>query len=415
MIPRCSFFFANPNMAAVLFVQLAVAGRCLCPRFPRAGAALAFLASLAVVLTGSRGGFLALAVGFALLECVKGAALRGRWRNAFFRRRGALAASTAIVAALVLLAALFASGLAGRFAAMPRDGSVTNRLALWKAVPRMMADAPGGWGLGRSGAAFVDWYQPLDRHEEYRTLVGSHQTLLVEFGTLGRILYLFAWLLVLTVAFRHARKSGNANAAAQWSALAVAATFSSVLEIWGLWIIPVIAFVPVVRDLRAWRLGAWTWSGLAAGALVPILCVMAFARGERRFEDSGRLSRSVPAEVSGTRWLVPDARVLGRHWPRRVRATDACLCTAETVEMVDADAGELTVCGANRRVARERFPHLRRVIYLSPRFRPLVCDPSFERIVVGEFASDVPDAPPPGVTVVPGLADYLDPGPTFRF
>jgi len=403
MIPRCSFFFANPNMAAVLFVQLALVGRFLFVRIPRTGGALMFLSTLAVILTGSRGGLLALLFGLVV------ATVAGR------RSAGPVAVSchVKVLAILTLLAVLACGGLGLRLCAIPHDGSVANRLLLWKSVPRMMADAPSGWGLGNSGSAFMNWYQPLDRSEEYRTMVGSHQTWLVEFGTVGRIAYLFVWLVMLTLAFRHARTTGDAQAVAQGSSLAVAATFSSVLEVGLLWVLPTVAMTRVILNGSSRRLPPAVWTTLAAGAVVPVLSVMLFWRtGEWRFEDSGRIARYVGPVREGQpiRWLVPDVEVLGEHYPRRLRAKGTAVSVAATLDRVEPDVTELVVCGADRHVACGRFSRLERIVYLSPKFRPLDCDPSRERILIGEFAHEVPDPPPAGVRVVAGAASYLESG-----
>lgn len=397
MIPRCSFFFENPNMAAVLFVQLALVGWAARARFPRLGGALAFASALAVVLTGSRGGLVAFVVGLA----VSLAFGRLQWRSVV--SRGTLAA-----AVLTLGGVLALGGLGSRLFAIPHDGSVANRLLIWRAVPRMMAEAPGGWGLGHAGAAFMDWYQPLNRREEYRTLVGSHQTWLVEFGSAGRFLYVFGWLALLTLAFRRAQKAGRPQAAAQWSALAVAASFSSVLEQPVLWAIPFATAVPLVREVRRQPFSLWLVL-LAASALPLVTVSLAVGNGERRFSDAGRELRYAPSSGrAAVRWLVPDADVLGAHYPRRLRKAGVEVSVAPSVDRVDAEARELIVCGARAHVPTNLLPHLARVIYLSPRFRPLVCETSRERIVVGEFAPDVPWPAPTGVTVVDGAAEYLE-------
>ena len=81
------------------------------------------------------------------------------------------------------------------------DRSISNRFELWKAAPTMMVDAPSGWGGGKSGQAYMNWYQPLDQHEAYRTLVNSHLTWLVELGWLGRFVYLTGWFTVFLMCF----------------------------------------------------------------------------------------------------------------------------------------------------------------------------------------------------------------------
>src|SRR5690606_25281879 len=87
------------------------------------------------------------------------------------------------------------------------DRSITNRLVIWKQARRMMVDAPGGLGIRNSGNAYGQWYQPLDQHELYRTLVNSHLTWLVEVGWPLRFLYVFGWVTAVVLCWPwHGRK-----------------------------------------------------------------------------------------------------------------------------------------------------------------------------------------------------------------
>ena len=95
---------------------------------------------------------------------------------------------------LLVFASCMDQGLSRRmaFGLSGDDRSVVNRFDIWSKVPQMIHDAPWGWGLGNSGSAYMNWYQPLGRFERYRTLVNSHLTWAVETGWVG----LFAWLVM---------------------------------------------------------------------------------------------------------------------------------------------------------------------------------------------------------------------------
>ena len=59
---------------------------------------------------------------------------------------------------------------------------------------RMMVDAPRGWGGYSPGAAYVDWYQPLNIFALTPTLINDHLTRLVAFSWAGRFAYLWCGL-----------------------------------------------------------------------------------------------------------------------------------------------------------------------------------------------------------------------------
>lgn len=126
------------------------------------------------------------------------------------------------------------------------DRSITNRFQIWKAAPRMMVDAPGGWGLGSSGAAYMQWYQPLSSNEGYRTLVNSHLTWLVELGWPLRVAYLFGWAAVLLLCWPGRASRWLAVPLGVWITFLVAAAFSSVAESPWLWIVPGAALIAVL-------------------------------------------------------------------------------------------------------------------------------------------------------------------------
>lgn len=440
---RWQLWFDNPNKAAVLFACLALVAlawgfRCLeasgigdCQRRVRVSLSVWFAALLGVFFSGfvymllhtfSRGGLLAFGVGALVV------AGRRMWRHAF------LLALLAVLACMPL-----GWSAAGRLMASSpgRDASVGNRLVLWQTVPRMMADAPGGWGLGNAGAAFMSWYQPVERRENYRTLVGSHVTWLVEFGRMGRVAYIVGWLSVLGACgvFCFRRKDGLPLAL--WLCLGTAAVFSSVAEAWEVWVLPVAAFVPVV--LSVWRRCA-TVVGVSALIGLAFVEGIEFV-GRRQAADAvvrivrdragGRTVVGVDAgEVGGCprSWIVYDATVLGGpSFGRVLRANikdlrDGPWGVADTLDAVPAHARRLAVCGksaAGGVPSLGRFAHLADVRVLSPEkpqaWLAAKAGDVAPKVFCGEFSAACPDDDLPGVTVVPGARDYLPEWPRHAF
>ena len=143
---RWQLWFDNPNKAAVILAQIAIVGLALF--FARGrkkalvGLAMFMIPSLALVHTFSRGGIIAWLAGIAII-------VLGKFHERIWRRRCAIAA----VGVCIVLAMSCWLGLSRRmtYGLSGGDRSVGNRLELWGAAPRMLHDAPGGWGLGCSG------------------------------------------------------------------------------------------------------------------------------------------------------------------------------------------------------------------------------------------------------------------------
>lgn len=429
---RWQLWFDNPNKAAVLFaclalVALACAGAARRRWMMYSGYALFSAFCYALLHTFSRGGLLALAAGsIAVL------AFRGR----------RLVPLLAVVACLMALPV--GRSALGRLAkaAPGRDASVGNRMVLWQAVPRMVADAPGGWGLGNSGASFMSWYQPVERRENYRTLVGSHFTWLVELGRWGRLAYVAGWLFVLGGCGIYCLRRRQGLPLALWLVLGTASLFSSVAEAWELWVLPAVALVPVVGAIRArhqwvvcgWGLGAACVLGGVALAGLEMIGARQGGNGCPRIMRDGEAGRTVVSFQGRDRdvglphsWIVSDAGALGgASFGRVLRAWAKGACDiygiADSVEAVPDCARHLTLCGKAAMLEPSelaRFAHLEDVCVLSPekpdgwlaaKIGSKTC-----HVVCGEFSASCPADDYPNLTVLPGVGDYIPDWPRYAF
>ena len=309
---RMDWGLGNPNKTAVLIACLMV-GLWVLARVRRWGfwVALAGFTALGICLvhTFSRGGFVALFVG--LIPVLWMAPRPWPWKRII----GVVASVWIIMGFSIHLQAheRFGQGV------VQEDRSITNRLDLWKYAPTMMLDAPGGWGAGNSGKAFMEWYQPLDRNEPYRTMVNSHLTWLVELGWPGRFLYLTGWLAIFVMCLPKARSRWLAVPLGIWLAFFVGAIFSSVAEEPWVWVLPGLALLAAV----AWRIKSAVWLRPAAWMFPPIaaagalLLVPVFWQGTeiRRVRSAILTGGGHPAV-----WVVTDDKVLGPNPGRALRA-----------------------------------------------------------------------------------------------
>jgi hypothetical protein len=203
------------------------------------------------------------------------------------------------------------------------DLSVENRLLIWKQVPTMIHDAPNGWGVGRSGDAYMQWYQPITRGEGYRTLVNSHLTWLVEFNWWGKIAYIAAWIAAFILLWPDLKYRWFSIPFAIWIVLAVCAASSSVAESPWLWGIPLFGLVGVL--LTRTRGMAWPSRSLWLSGACLSLALMAILFVWQREAPaspvhSPREGIVTLGAASPTLWLIaPDINVLGEHYGHEAR------------------------------------------------------------------------------------------------
>ena len=443
-IPRWDFGLDNPNKAAAILACLLIVllGSSLqsaktgqtCFRTLRkwsrwCSGALAAAAGFALVHTFSRGGLVAFLAGALIL-------LVGSWKepNKFQRWL------PIILVALLMAGTATWMGFAGRMARSTpsADASVGNRFVVWQNVPSMMVDAPGGWGLGASGDAFMGWYQPLERHERYRTLVNSHFTWLVELGWTGRLLYVCGFAFLFALGIVRLRTRGDPLPLAVWTCFATAAFFSSVAEEWSVWVIPLVMTVPMFKTfvceatprMRVMSGAAALLAGcllLGTVAVIGVMCRPAAAPPIQRSYNGTRL---VVGKGAPSAWAVCDPAVLGgsafgrllRGFAQTPEGKGKAYAFVDDLAAVPDDVRHLVLCGqaANVRTdALARFTSLTDVRVLAPT-RPndwlaARAKMPYLRVFCGEFAPSCPEDDADGLTVVPGTADYLPDWPRLAF
>ena len=430
-IPRWAFGLDNPNKAAavlafLLLLLLAAALRarrewaCWC------WSSLAGIVGYGLVHTFSRGGLVASFAGALVLLAGSRKVLceRGRWLSV-------------VLVACVLVGASVCTGFAGRIArsSPSDDASVGNRLAVWRNVPSMMVDAPGGWGHGASGDVFMGWYQPLDRHERYRTLVSSHFTWLTECGWAGRLALVWAWLLAFGIGGVRWRVKGDPLPLAVWISFATAALFSSVAESWIVGVLPaamLVSAIPAFWTSTSRRLvvvATLVASGLILTAFV-VLGVRCRPKGVMPLHRSLDGTRLVAGDGKPDGWIVYDAETMGgatfgrrlRRFAQTPEGRRRAYGFACDLEAVPTDARQLVLCGRSADVGSDtltRFPALADMRVLSPS-RPKEWlaarrEGKPVRVFCGELAASCPAEDVEGLTVLPGVADYLPDWPRLAF
>jgi hypothetical protein len=316
-------------------------------------------------------------------------------------------------------------------APVTEDGSILNRLSLWRGGLEMIAAAPlHGWGAGESGRAYMNWFQNVDRTEGFATMVNSYLHVGVEHGLpmLGGLVFGLMGLLMVAartaVIDRRYRGGviGDAEeslpgrpispsafqsfsillpaAGASLVAWAVANVFTTLWIEPKLWIVPGIACAMIVFcGWRNRRCIGWRWVvGMSAALAVVfvggLLAAAVFLRtghvwrvepgvGRTAVVHSRELSRRKAAPTTSSEaWQVwPDTGVLGstpgkelRRWIEMLPATTRVVVhpAAPVVPTDDEQtAGSVFLFGRQaERWGRDSLPVCRQLVLIHPRGMP---------------------------------------------
>ena len=249
---RMDWGLGNPNKTATLIACLMIAVWSI-PLARNRGFWLALvlfnILAVCLVATYSRGGVVALVAGIAvLLPWIPRPWPRSRWIG--------IVTSLWVLGAFILYAKAQARYGQGMFS---QDDSIHNRLVIWKQVPQMMAAAPWGWGFGKAGDAYTQWFQSYDQSQNYLNLINSHFNFMVEGGWLASFCYIFVWLAVFLFCWPLPFSRFKAVPLAIWTAFGVGGCFTHVEESCWLWLLSLVALGYVFRE----RLRTHQWPSLS--------------------------------------------------------------------------------------------------------------------------------------------------------
>lgn len=299
---RLQFPWNNPNCNALLYAELMIAAVALLlvartRKLQVLCSAVAGVFAVLLLMAGSRGALLGAVVALAVCAF----AVRGRLRVLLSRRGAKLAVLAGIVILAVAAFVLSPRLLTRGFGEGNRGWSNKLRVEIWHNAPRMMVDAPGGWGSDNQavGLSYMDWYQPLEVVCLTGSLINDHLTTLVSRGWAGRIGYLFFWFAMLALGAVVLLRRHSPFMLAIWSLFAVAAWFNPVFVERPLWILPAMAIIPLLRS-RPWRDLRPNLTALSvAGALA-----VAVASGLYLYGSSVTVTDSVQVVREGRRTVV---------------------------------------------------------------------------------------------------------------
>ena len=427
---RLAFPFVNPNMNGALYAQMFVVFLFLAAAFRRRWLRIALgtacaMSAACLIWTMSRGAWFGTALALAPV--------------AAFRLRRLLRLKWLWIGAGGFFAMLFlwiaVNGTDGLTRGFESGGwSNALRIAIWRAAPRMMCDAPDGWAFCGTGAAYVSWYQPLNVFALMPTLINDHLTYLVGHGWIGRVIYLFAAFVLFMFSGYVAVRRRYFPALAFWTVLAVPACFNPMMHVVWFWLIPAAASIPALGLLpwRNWRMmGTMVVSALAL-ALGAVACIWLFGRGggpgEERIRADG--SRVLVHGDRPTIWLVDDGTIGGGMTGRDIRLFYSAERRAPALgyvtrldDLPEKGVTKLILSGDKGTEWLKRYlesldmqRHLpNMIVFVSPPFSPSAVPAELHgkccvRLVIGEFSARYEPEyrnPPTWVKIMPGMERYL--------
>lgn len=424
---RLRLWYANPNVAGFLFVELILvmaALFCQCAkgmlRWVFCGLILAALTGL--ILTGSRSSLLLLALGMVVLLCFTRLRIF-TWKN-FWIFFG--------VILFMGLAAWF-SGYLTRLTAglVEYNRGDSRRVDIAMAMFRMMADAPLGWtGVGfacRTGC--LNWYVQAHDH-----IIYTHLSRLVELGWFYGAGYIFLWSLAILASLRVALNRAFALPLALAVCFCLGEFLNSIDWYFSIWIIPLGAFaLALAKSFPISRTHAFGLLALSLSAALVVqgafIAIGTWLNAKSTVSIASSQGRTLINGEDPSIWIVGDETVLGgRGLPGReimdyyrAHPESPALGYVHSVRHLPARVQTLVLPGraAGRYLAALRKPDSgmaipSKILFLSPnvevsemrRTLPASCEIA---VIRGEYAAacDPTSDLPEWVVTLPGLDVYI--------
>lgn len=431
---RMKLWYSSPNRAGAVcaFVALIALGLVLRLRrlpFRLMAGVIGLAALVPMTLTGSRGALLAFAAGAIVIVACE-------LKRLHLSRRTLLLVVGSVALAVLVVGGFFCFG--GLRSKRGTRSSNRQRTMLMQVAPRMLRDAPSGWGyFAQVGAAYVNWYQGEKDQKLRLNLISDHVTNVVGRGWIGGGVYLLVWIGGIVTLLLFAWKGGSPIPAAVWLALAVTALFNLIFGEPSVFALPVLSLAFMIPG-RPWRM-PWIFAIGPAAGLVLSAAIIGGMLGladdgsdeALRIRNEGR-KRILVREERPLRWVVDDLQVIGqamtgkeirRHYATHkdapgigyVRSIRNLPKDGSVIHLVLAGkAGSDYLKMLKEKGYPEKMPQS--VLFLAPQFPPSEIPEELHRrtrqvtMVVGEFAARYSREfleKRPWVRIVPGAEQYI--------
>ena len=311
----------------------------------------------------------------------------------------------AIKAALIIIIIL-STGFFARISPdyVKDDASVSARTTLWQGGLEMLSQAPlKGWGYGKSGEEYINWYQDLDDEREYAGMVNGYLLLATECGlpVLFFILLLFLFPIFLGF-FNFKQLYGLLLCGASGLLAFLTVNIFSSLWVFGvfLWVMTPIyilacscAFRIQLKKLA--RIFAWSlFASFSVCSLIYFLSLYYSDNRIAKFEGYVRLNPSSFSQNNKKIAIFVDESVLGKYYGKTIRRAQDTIADisldvfSDTDEVIHTKYDAIILCGRTVNLLKSGNFNGNNIIVLNPIGLPknmqvkpsLVYLPTFDRL-----------------------------------
>ena len=401
---RWNLGFLNPNIAGAFIAILIVFLSPITALWPKRKSVrnifiLCFVAELMLwfllAKTYSRGAFVAatmctLVCGIFFLLCKESK------KNIFC----ILAIKTALIIIIILSTGFFAR-ISPDY--LKDDASVSARTTLWQGGLKMLSQAPlRGWGYGKSGEEYINWYQDLDDEREYAGMVNGYLLLATECGLPLLFLILLLFLFPIIIGFFTSKQLYGLPLCGASGLLAflVVNIFSS-LWVFGvfLWVMTPIYILACscafrIHPKKLARIFAWSlFASFSVCSLIYFLSLYYLDNRIAKFEGYVRLNPSSFSQNNKKIAIFVDESVLGKYYGKTIRRAQNAIADisldvfSDTDEVIHTKYDAIILCGRTVNLLKSGNLNGNKIIIVNPIGLPkdalvkpsLICLPSFDR------------------------------------
>ena len=289
----------------------------------------------------------------------------------------------AIKAALIIIIIL-STGFFARISPdyVKDDASVSARTTLWQGGLEMVSQAPlKGWGYGKSGEEYINWYQDLDDEREYAGMVNGYLLLATECGlpVLFFILLLFLFPIFLGF-FNFKQLYGLPLCGASGLLAFLTVNIFSSLWVFGvfLWVMTPIYILACSCTFRIQlkklaRIFAWSlFASFSVCSLIYFLSLYYSDNRIAKFEGYVRLNPSNFSQNNKKIAIFVDESVLGKYYGKTIRRAQDTIADisldvfSDTGEIIHTKYDAIILCGRTVNLLKSGNLNENNIIVVNP-------------------------------------------------
>ncbi len=262
------------------------------------------------------------------------------------------------------------------------DASVSARTTLWQGGLEMVSQAPlKGWGYGKSGEEYINWYQDLDDEREYAGMVNGYLLLATECGlpVLFFILLLFLFPIFLGF-FNFKQLYGLPLCGASGLLAFLTVNIFSSLWVFGvfLWVMTPIYILACSRAFRIQpkklaRIFAWSlFASFSVCSLIYFLSLYYSDNRIAKFEGYVRLNPSSFSQNNKKIAIFVDESVLGKYYGKTIRRAQDTIADisldvfSDTGEIIHTKYDAIILCGRTVNLLKSGNLNENNIIVVNP-------------------------------------------------